>query len=309
MIQPEEVEIANLKFLLICFESMSGLRINFHKSEVMVLGTTAHDKSRIANMLNCKQGSFPFTYLGLPIGDRAITAADWGPVMTKLARRADPWMGKFMSSAARLILINACLSNLPMYAMGVCLLGKGVHKGFGKHRARFFWEGREANGPKRKYHWMRWDAVCKPKSLGGLGIIDTRVMNICLMAKWIWKLYAGEQGLWADIVRAKYLATKDLLVDKHPSGSQFWNSIQKIKEVFSLGAKHRVENGTSTRFLGRLIVVVPLSLSVCVWSYGPGSLISRMLYELWPVVGFIKFKAGLCSSLRYKKKCTITMSL
>jgi hypothetical protein len=75
-------------------------------------------------------------------------------------------MGKIMSLAARLILINAFLSNLHMYAMGVYLLGEGVHNMFDKHRARFFWE---ANGLKHKYHWVTLDAVCKPKSLVGWG--------------------------------------------------------------------------------------------------------------------------------------------
>ncbi|KAE8802763.1 Signal recognition particle 54 kDa protein, chloroplastic [Hordeum vulgare] len=31
-------DIANLKFLRLCFQQMSGLRINFHKSKVMVMG-------------------------------------------------------------------------------------------------------------------------------------------------------------------------------------------------------------------------------------------------------------------------------
>jgi hypothetical protein len=245
MLQPDALGLANLKFLLLCFENMSGLRINFHKSEVMVLGSTDLEQEAIANLLNCKKGSFPFTYLGLPISDRAIKASDWGPLTTRVGRRADPWMGKFMSSAARLTLINACLSNLPLHAMGVYLLGEGVHAEFRKHRARFFWE---ANGPRRKYHWVRWEALCKPKSLGGLGIIDTRLMNICLMTKWIWKLYAGEQGLWAEILRNKYLRSRDLLVDSHQSGSQFWNAIQKIKSVFRLGARHQVHSGSSTLF-------------------------------------------------------------
>jgi hypothetical protein len=109
-------------------------------------------------------------------------ASDWDPLGLKVVKRVDRWMGKFLSSAVRLILINACLSNLPMHAMGLCLLGTGMHQVFNKHRARFFWE---ANSPKRKYHWVRWDAMCKPKSLGGLGIVDTKLMNICLMAKWI----------------------------------------------------------------------------------------------------------------------------
>ena len=85
MIEPVN-QIANLKFILLCFESIAGLKINFHKSEVMFLGTTIAEQQRIANMLNCKQGKFPFTYLGLPIGAKALTARDWNPPTTKVGR-------------------------------------------------------------------------------------------------------------------------------------------------------------------------------------------------------------------------------
>jgi hypothetical protein len=34
----EDEYVANLKFILYCFEEMLGLKINFHKSEVIVLG-------------------------------------------------------------------------------------------------------------------------------------------------------------------------------------------------------------------------------------------------------------------------------
>ncbi|KAK1646829.1 hypothetical protein QYE76_064634 [Lolium multiflorum] len=150
------VDISRLNF---------GLRINFHKS-VMVMGVEELKGIRIAHMLNCKQGTFPFIYLGLPVSDRALSSADWGPLMTKVGKNAEPWMGKMMSYAARLTLINACLSNLPLHAMAICLLGEGIHDTLDKNRSRFFWE---ANNTKRKYHWVRWSDMCKPKSLGGLG--------------------------------------------------------------------------------------------------------------------------------------------
>ena len=79
MIQNDDRAITNLKFILLCFENMSGLRINFHKSEVVVLGASPEEQLRVAQMLNCKQGSFPFTYLGLPISDRALRAGAWDP--------------------------------------------------------------------------------------------------------------------------------------------------------------------------------------------------------------------------------------
>ncbi len=44
MIQTKDLAIANLRFLLLCFESMSGLRISFHKSEVIVLGTLPEER-------------------------------------------------------------------------------------------------------------------------------------------------------------------------------------------------------------------------------------------------------------------------
>jgi hypothetical protein len=39
------------------------------------------------------------------------------------------------------------------------------------------------------------------------------------MAKWIRRLYAGEQGLCADIICKKYLKDEDLLTDTHKLGS------------------------------------------------------------------------------------------
>jgi hypothetical protein len=50
--------IANLRFLLICFDIFSGLKINFLKSEVIVKGVSQHERPRVALML-CKEGSFP----------------------------------------------------------------------------------------------------------------------------------------------------------------------------------------------------------------------------------------------------------
>jgi hypothetical protein len=56
-----------------CFEEMSGLKINYHMSEVIVMGQSVEIQHRVADMLNCKLGAFPFVYLGLPISDRKLT--------------------------------------------------------------------------------------------------------------------------------------------------------------------------------------------------------------------------------------------
>jgi hypothetical protein len=51
---------------------MSGLKINYHKSEVIVFGAEEETKIRIANMLNCKLGGLPMRYLGFSISDKKL---------------------------------------------------------------------------------------------------------------------------------------------------------------------------------------------------------------------------------------------
>jgi hypothetical protein len=151
MIEPSDEGIANLKLILLCFENMSGLKINFDKSEVIVTGVTELEQHRVASMLNCKLGAFPMKYLGLPVSDRPLRVADWSFFPEKVGHRVDPWQGLFLALAGRLELTNSCLSSLPMFAMGIYILHDTAHSALDKPRARFFWEG---VGDKRKYHMV-----------------------------------------------------------------------------------------------------------------------------------------------------------
>jgi hypothetical protein len=90
LIELDDLAIANLKFILICFEIMSGLKINFFKSEVIVTGVSQLEQSRVARMLNCKEGRFPMTYLGFPIADRKLSIADMNFLVETVGHRVDP---------------------------------------------------------------------------------------------------------------------------------------------------------------------------------------------------------------------------
>jgi hypothetical protein len=107
LLELDDLAIANLKFILICFEIMSGLKINFFKSEVIVTGVSQLEQTRVARMLNCKVGRFPMTYLGFPIADRKLTIADMNYLVETVGHRVDPWQGRYSSIAARHILSRA----------------------------------------------------------------------------------------------------------------------------------------------------------------------------------------------------------
>jgi hypothetical protein len=122
MIEGDVGSIINMKFILYCFEWLLGLKINYHKSEAFVFGMDENEKSRVANMLNCQLGELPIKYLGIPLSDRKIRSEDMRWLPDKISKRVPPWKGKQMSSRARLILTNSCLSSLPTYVMGFYLL-------------------------------------------------------------------------------------------------------------------------------------------------------------------------------------------
>jgi hypothetical protein len=46
-LEAKDEYVANLKFILYCFEEMSGLKINFHKNEVMVVDASKEESGKL----------------------------------------------------------------------------------------------------------------------------------------------------------------------------------------------------------------------------------------------------------------------
>ena len=67
----------NMKLILSTFEKLSGLKINFHKSELFGFGEAQEFTTQYVDLFGCEQGSFPIRYLGIPIHYRSLTNAEW----------------------------------------------------------------------------------------------------------------------------------------------------------------------------------------------------------------------------------------
>jgi hypothetical protein len=59
--------VAALKLLLVGFEHMLGLKINYSKSEMIPLNLQETESNRLANIIGCKIGILPIKYLGVPL--------------------------------------------------------------------------------------------------------------------------------------------------------------------------------------------------------------------------------------------------
>ena len=82
-----DLNVRNLKFILYCFEAMSGMKINYDKSEIFSVGVELAEQSRIAAIFGCKIGKFPMTYLGLPVSDSKLSKAQLSYVGDKVRKR------------------------------------------------------------------------------------------------------------------------------------------------------------------------------------------------------------------------------
>jgi hypothetical protein len=90
--------------------------------------------------------------------------------------------------------------------------------------------------------------VSRPKDQGGLGIINTKIMNESLLVKWIWKIFQQPDELWFKILEAKYLGENGFFDSRIRNGSQFWKGLHKVKHLFKWGAVFEVGNGKLYRF-------------------------------------------------------------
>jgi hypothetical protein len=180
----------NMKLLLLAFEQVPGLKINYHKSEIFCFGQASDVKDQYQLLFGCRNGDYPFKYLGIPMHYRKLNNSDWKTVEAKFEKKLSGWKGKLMSIGGRLVLINSVLTSLVMFMISFFEIPRGVLERIDCFRSRFFWQG----GNHKKYILDKWDILCQPKDQGGLGIQNIDVQNKCLLSKWLFKLI-NEDGV------------------------------------------------------------------------------------------------------------------
>jgi hypothetical protein len=71
------------------FEQLSGLKINYDKSEILVIGGDQDMAVMYAQIFNCQIVSFPLKYLGVPISVSRLNVIDWLKLEEKIVIKLD----------------------------------------------------------------------------------------------------------------------------------------------------------------------------------------------------------------------------
>lgn len=117
-----------LKALLRGFELASRLKINFYKSSLMGIDVAPEIMEMTCNFLNCAQGSFPFMYLGLPVGGNPARATTWDPLLEKFSKKLFSWGNRYLSLGRRIVLLNSVLNAIPIFHLSLFIMPACVAK-------------------------------------------------------------------------------------------------------------------------------------------------------------------------------------
>lgn len=96
--------------------------------------------------------------------------------------------------------------------------------------------------------YLAWDKITVPMECGSLGIRDLGRINESLILKFLWKLAAGSQALWVEVVKAKYLPRSDLWYSARLyKCTNFWRAIMNLRPTMLPWLTWRLGDGSGCR--------------------------------------------------------------
>ena len=191
----DEEQILHVRMLLLCFQAVTGLKVNALKSEVVPIGEVPNNHV-LVETLGCQIKSLPMTYLGMPLA-ASKSPTIWNPILEKIECKLAGWKKMFLSKDGRLPLLKSTLSSLPTYFLSLFTIPMHVANKIERLQRDFLWGD-------SKTHLVGWDKVCAPLENGGLGVRKLTIFNKALLGKWLWRFGVEETRLWRRVVASKF---------------------------------------------------------------------------------------------------------
>jgi hypothetical protein len=121
-------------------------------------------------------------YLGLSLHWKKPSHRVWKHLIDKINNKLPTWKGKFLSLGGRLVLLNSVISAISLYYFTLFKISVWVFHKIDQIRKLFLWSGSDIL--KTKCYLVKWEIVCRPKDVGGWGVLNLEHMNIVFLCKW-----------------------------------------------------------------------------------------------------------------------------
>ena len=95
------------------------------KSEIVPIREVSNIQT-LANILQCRVGSLPMIFLGMPFGTLYKTASIWNLILKMMEKKFSSWKRLYLSKGGRLTLLKSTLSSLLTYHLSLFTIPKVV---------------------------------------------------------------------------------------------------------------------------------------------------------------------------------------
>jgi hypothetical protein len=158
-------------------------------------------QQHISQLLTIPVCTLPTQYLGLPLSDSTAQNLSWDSLLLSISNRLSTWTFRSLNLPARITLLKSVLQAILTYLFSALATPQSVIKKIRNLQRNFLWHG---HNPDKKWALVSWDKVCKPKSLGGLGLRDPGKLNNTMGAKIWWRWLKTPTEIWAKLWKHKY---------------------------------------------------------------------------------------------------------
>ena len=237
-------EIGDLQVIqdiLQLYEKALGQKINRNKTTVFFSKATNEGrKVEIKDFLGVSEVREYERYLGLPAVVGKNKKASLNYIKERVWNKLQDWKEKLLSQVEREVLLKVMVQAIPTFTMGCFLLPVSLIHDIEMMIRKFWWGQR---GEQRKIHWKKWEILCKPKNMGGIGFKDLVKFNEAMLAKQVWRLLTDHSSLYYRVFKVKYFPNGSVFEAKVASGSYAWRSILKARGLIQRGMLWRVGDG------------------------------------------------------------------
>ena len=191
--------------LLDSFASISGLRINYEKTEALWIGDMCFQRRKIAAYKNISWPSHKVKALGVwlsTIKEESITL-NYEEKKEIISKTIEIWQFRRLTLLGKIVVVKSLLVSQLVYIMSPLPTSSGHLKDINNLLYQFLWDGKRDK--------IKRVEMINDYATGGLKMLDIQIFNCALKAKWIQKyLDSSNKGKWKlflDFFLAKYNAT------------------------------------------------------------------------------------------------------
>ena len=190
--------------LLDSFTSISGLRINYEKTEALWIGTMRFQRRKIAAYQNISWPSHKVKALGVWLSTikEEATTLNYEEKKETISKTIENWQFRRLTLLGKIVVIKSLLASQLVYIMSPLPTSSEHLKDINNLLYQFLWDGKRDK--------IKRAEMINDYATGGLKMLDIQTFNRALKAKWIQKyLDSRNKGKWKlflDFFLAKYNA-------------------------------------------------------------------------------------------------------